>query len=141
MLKNIIIAYGMIFFLFTGFAFANVEPVKLVDNGRSIEWYNEENISMESKVVNILINPEEIFVNAVFNLENLSDKEVEVTIGFPGQGSGLRGLKSIPLKEFKTLINDQKIEVEERKEQYYIHTWKARFSPYEKKVITNSYRA
>ncbi|MCK5534606.1 DUF5050 domain-containing protein [bacterium] len=140
MIKNIIIAFVMFFLPFTGFAFANGEPIKLVDNGRSIELYNEENISMESEVVNILINPEKIFVNAVFNLKNLSDKEIEVTIGFPGQES--KELEEIiPLKEFNTLINGQEIEVEERKEQnYYIYTWKVKFSPYEKKVITNSYR-
>ncbi len=140
MVKNTIIVFGMIFFLFIGFAFACDEPMGLSDNGRSIELYNEENISMESEVVNILINPGEVLVNAIFNLKNLSDKEVEVSIGFRGQE--MKGAKEIVSpKELKVLINGQEVEVEQRKEQnYYIYIWKVRFLPYEEKVITNSYR-
>jgi len=127
-----------LFFLFLLFSspfetYANDSTVR--DNGRVAYPINTDKIRMVSEKITILMNSSPIIVTCDFVLENLTDKEVKVRVGFPTMdytqhfmprqdGSKYLYSDDFPLSKsnFKVFISDEEVEAEQRTET--IKSWK-----------------
>lgn len=139
----LIVSFAFLFFIIIT-PNCKADDANIGGYGNTVKILNNKDVQMKNEIINIFVSSTSTNVEIIYNFVNTSNKQIEVTMGFPEKMDG-NYTDSYKLNNFSVFEKNKIIETNYRNSEeavtpdvnWYIHT--SSFEPNEKKEVINKY--